>query len=125
MIQGGAKNCYVYYRVQPGQMQPALQAVAALLVDLKSRTGIAGTLSRRIEDPADSAPREGTAPTWMETYAGIPDPQAFTRELEAAALYHGLTRCLPEGAQRTLEWFESMPATDASNTTDTSDNMAA
>ena len=114
-------SCLVYYRVRADQVSQAGKAVIVLMQALKERTGIQGTLSRRVaqagDQPAtDRASRDRVdngAPTWMETYPGVQDRAGFERHMEAAVQRSALAQCLPEGARRNLEWFEPVDLTGA------------
>lgn len=107
-------SCHVYYRVRADRVSQAGKAVSAIMQLLLERTGIRGLLSRRIAHAADPAAMGRSArdavgdaaPTWMETYPGVSDRDGFERHLEAAVQSSAFAQCLPEGARRTLEWFE-------------------
>ena len=59
----------------PASLRRAIDAVQA---DVRQKTGVAGRLLTRREQPD----------TWMEIYEGITDTAAFERELAAAVLRH-------------------------------------
>jgi hypothetical protein len=65
---------FVYYRVAERDAIDAEQQVRSMLARLACRTGVAGTLMKRRDDPA----------TWMEVYANVPDAADFERALAAA-----------------------------------------
>ena len=71
--------CYVYYRVNAAQLDTARGALATFLADVRARTGVEGSLSRRID--AESGVSAGADVTLMEVYAGIADPAAFEAQL--------------------------------------------
>ncbi len=115
-LERRAATCHVYYRVRTEQMPQASKAVAALVNELHARTGIRGALSRRIERAEVRASKDSAAqgvPTWMETYAGIEDRAGFERHMEAVVQTVAFVQFLPDGANRTLEWFEPMDLKDA------------
>ena len=123
MIASHDASCYVYYRVRADQLSNARRAVAAILAELRQKTGVQGCLSQRClsqrclsqrcltqrrENARAVDARAVAAPTWMETYAGIGDPAAFEQLLTAAVSRHDLQQWLPEGTLRAIEWFEPM-----------------
>jgi Domain of unknown function (DUF4936) len=84
---------YVWYHVASDV--PAIRvAVAEMMADVAGRTGIAGRLLVRRDEPA----------TWMETYEDVVDAATFERELAAAVLRHDLAR-LVAGGDRHVEAF--------------------
>jgi uncharacterized protein DUF4936 len=85
---------YAYYRVaRPGAAEAL---VRGLFAAVKRRTGVAGRLLTRRDDPA----------TWMEIYAGVEDPSAFEQSLAAAVQVLDFGSVLESGAMRKLECFE-------------------
>ena len=72
---------YVWYRVTADPLG-ARAAVDAMMTDVARRTGIAGRLLLRRDEPD----------TWMEIYEGVADPARFERELAAAVQRHGIAR---------------------------------
>jgi hypothetical protein len=86
-------HCYVYYRIV-GDPRAARAVVAALMADVEARTGIAGRLLVRADDPA----------TWMEVYEPIARPAAFGRVLAACARRHGAAAIARDG-RRHVERF--------------------
>ena len=85
---------YIYYRVaQPAQ---AHTLVRDLQADMKSRTGIAGRLLRKRDDPT----------TWMEIYQGVEQPDAFEQCLAAAVQTINFAAVLETGGVRHMECFE-------------------
>ena len=103
-------DCFVYYRVRADKIPQAGKAVIALMRALHERTGIQGALSRRIAQAGD--PIGEAAPTWMESYLGIQDRESFECHLEAAVQSSAIAHYLPEGARRTLEWFQPVVCED-------------
>ncbi len=57
-------------------------AIAAMMADLSRRTGVAGRLLVRRDEPA----------TWMEIYEDVADAARFERELSGAVMRHGIAR---------------------------------
>jgi hypothetical protein len=90
-------HCYVYYRVT-GDARAARAAVAAMMADLEARTGVAGRLLVRADDPS----------TWMEVYEPVPHPAAFGRALAACVRRHGVAAFACDG-QRHVERFRAWP----------------
>ena len=87
---------YVYYRIV-ADTAAARERIGALMSDVEARTGIAGTLLARCDDPS----------TWMEIYEPVGNPGAFARTLAtcvrkcaaAAVAVHGI---------RTVERFAAL-----------------
>lgn len=86
---------YIYYRVASGESGRAERIVGSLLEDVRKRTGVAGRLLHRRDDPA----------TWMEVYEGIADESAFAASLADAVERSGFPRVLAEGSTRVTEIF--------------------
>ena len=85
---------YIYYRVaQPAQAQTL---VRDLQTALKSRTGIAGRLLRKRDDPT----------TWMEVYEGVEEPDAFEQCLAAGVQTINFAAVLETSGVRHMECFE-------------------
>ena len=85
---------YIYYRVaQPARAQARVRDLQS---ELKSRTGIAGRLVRKRDDPA----------TWMEIYEGVREASAFEQCLASAVQAANFAAVLETGAVRHLECFE-------------------
>ena len=85
---------YVYYRVGETSQAPAL--ARDLLAAIKKKTGIAGRLLRKRDDPA----------TWMEIYEGVQDAPAFERSLAECVDALQFTSLLQSGIARHVECFE-------------------
>ncbi len=85
---------YVYYRVTQASQATAL--ARELLAAMKQKTGIAGRLLRKRDDPA----------TWMEIYEGVQDAPAFERSLAECVEAIRFTSVLQPGSTRHLECFE-------------------
>jgi hypothetical protein len=90
-------HCYVYYRVT-GDARSARAAVATMMADLEARTGVAGRLLARTDDPS----------TWLEVYEPVHHPAAFGRALAVCVRRHGVAAFAHDG-QRHLERFRACP----------------
>ena len=75
-------NYYVYYRVDPKQLDEIRLAVERIFRTIKSEAGIQGKWLRRSDDPT----------TYMEVYEGVKDAKAFEALLEREAAALGLER---------------------------------
>ena len=64
-------NVYVYYRLDPLHADNAETPIRALMARLACLTGASAQLQKKRDEPL----------LWMETYAGVTDPDAFEREL--------------------------------------------
>jgi hypothetical protein len=92
-----ASHVYVYYRVATDS--PAARAtIAALLAEVESRTGVAGCLLARCDDPR----------TWMEVYGPGADAPAFARHLATLARRHRAADVAHDG-KRHVERFAALP----------------
>lgn len=89
-----AFSFYAYYRVARPVAADAL--VGSLFTAVKRRTGVAGRLLTRRDDPA----------TWMEIYAGVEDPSVFEQCLAEALQTLDFGSVLESGGTRKLECFE-------------------
>jgi len=89
-----SRSYYVYYR-SAAPAAAVREAVAAMQATLARGTGVHGRLLRRVEGDG----------TWMEIYEGVDDPEAFERELAAAAASPGVQGLLAPGAARHVERF--------------------
>jgi Domain of unknown function (DUF4936) len=96
MVTARPGHLYVYYRVVRDSAA-ARAAVAALFADVEARTGVAGRLLARADDPA----------TWMEVYEPVARPAAFARLLAARARRHGVEALARDG--RHVEHFRALP----------------
>ena len=88
-------DCYVYYRVEAAREAEARAALAAMLVDLATATGISGRIYRKVGEPL----------LWMEVYTAVADADALTGVLSALAAKHGLAGCLAGNQKRHIERF--------------------
>ena len=64
-------SCFIYYRVAPQDWQEAEALVRAMQARLACRTGIAGRLLKKRDDPG----------LWMEVYDSISRSMAFETKL--------------------------------------------
>lgn len=84
---------YVYYRIV-ADTAAARERIGALMSDVEARTGIAGTLLARCDDPS----------TWMEVYAPVTRAATFRRVLAMLVKKHQLTALTSDGG-RHMEQF--------------------
>ena len=84
---------YVYYRIV-ADTAAARERIGALMADVEVRTGVAGTLLARCDDPS----------TWMEMYAPVTRAATFRRLLAMLARKHEVTALTPDG-RRHVEQF--------------------
>ena len=94
-----ATHIYVYYRVR-ADVAAARAAVAALMREIETATGVVGRLMVRCDDPA----------TWMEVYEPIDDSTRFSRTLAALVVQHGVAAITVDGHRHT-ECFAPLPPT--------------
>lgn len=86
---------YIYYRIGAAHALAAHRAIAGVLSLVEQRTGVAGRLLRRQDEPL----------LWMEVYESVRDPTGFE-----AALSQSLDACdfasfLAPGSERRTERF--------------------
>jgi len=93
---GSPAHVYVYYRVI-GEQAAARATITALLADVEARTGVAGRLLARCDDPS----------TWMEVYEPVERPGTFARTLAACARRVGAAGVALDG-RRTVERFAAL-----------------
>jgi len=67
-------NVYVYYRLDPRHADDAETQIRALMASVCCRCAVTTQLQKKRGEPM----------LWMESYAGITDPDAFSRELTRA-----------------------------------------
>lgn len=96
MAARGPEHVYVYYRLA-GDPAAARAAVAALLADVETRTGVCGRLLER----------RGPPRTWMEVYEPVLRPAAFLRVLAGAVRRHGVAAHAVD-ARRAIERFAAV-----------------
>ena len=92
----GPTHFYVWYAVR-GDLREAVTAVHALLDAVESRTGVAGRLLARRDEPS----------TWMEVYENVDDAGGFGRLLDRLAAEHGVLPFV-EGGRRHTERFAAL-----------------
>jgi len=86
---------YVYYRVAAARARAARRAIRAVLGSIEQRTGVAGRLLRRQDEPL----------LWMEVYENVRDPLGFEKALDALLDEYGFGSLLASGSQRKIERF--------------------
>jgi hypothetical protein len=94
-VNRSATHFYIYYRVAPTHAVRARQAVAALMLELERRTGIAGKLLRGADDSL----------LWMEIYEGVRDPASFAGTIADLLQRAEFEEVLAEGSSRVTERF--------------------
>lgn len=77
---------YVYYKIDPAQVEALRAMVDALFSEVRSATGVQGQWQRRRDDPS----------TFMEIYADVPSDCDFDAALQAALQVVGFSRLVPE-----------------------------
>jgi hypothetical protein len=91
------ENWYVYYPAPPAAAA-ALPRLRAMQIGLTQRAAIRARVEERVGTDA--------APTWMEVYEGVTDPEVFAAALQAAVGTIGLA---PEQvAARHTERFRTL-----------------
>ena len=96
MAGAGPTHFYVWYTVT-GDLHAAVTAVGAAFEAIRERTGVAGRLLARRDDPS----------TWMEIYEDVDEPFAFERVLNAVVVEHGVLQFI-DGGKRHTERFASV-----------------
>jgi hypothetical protein len=91
-----SSHYYVYYRVS-GNPAVARATVGALIADVETRTGVAGRLLARCDDPG----------TWMEVYEPVRNARSFARTLAACVRRIGAGEVAVDGV-RTSECFTAL-----------------
>jgi len=86
---------YVYYRVAAAHAGDARPAIASMLASLERRTGVAGRLLRREDEPL----------LWMEVYENVRDTAEFDAALAALIETQGFGAWLAPGSHRHIERF--------------------
>ena len=64
-------NVYVYYRVDARHETTAEVPIRAMMARMTCRAGVTAQLLKKRDEPL----------IWMESYAGVVDPDVFSREL--------------------------------------------
>lgn len=75
-------NYYVYYRIDPSQLEDLRRGVGALFARVAKETGVTGRWMHRSDDPT----------TYMEVYEGVSDEPAFEALLERESARLGVAR---------------------------------
>ncbi|HKE39750.1 MAG TPA: DUF4936 family protein [Casimicrobiaceae bacterium] len=86
---------YIYYRVEQTRAEAARRAIKLLFGALEQRTGVAGRLLRRQDEPL----------MWMEIYDGVRDPSGFETAMAAMLADHDFVPMLAPGSLRHVERF--------------------
>lgn len=94
-------SLYVYYKVTSADAQAVWNAAYRLLALVHERTGIAGRLLRRQEQPG----------TWMEVYDPVEDVTHLQATIDEAVAASGFSQALASGARHS-ERFVSLEAAD-------------
>ena len=89
---------YIYYRVPAQNSQPIRAAVNDLQRALMAKTGVAGQLLCRHDDPR----------TWMEIYENVPDADAFLSVLGGELERLRFDELLGRGSSRQTEIFRPL-----------------
>ncbi|MEP7182444.1 MAG: DUF4936 family protein [Betaproteobacteria bacterium] len=98
MAVRGPTHVYVYYRVVR-DTAGARAAIGAMLTEIERRTGVAGRLLARRDDPQ----------TWLEIYEPVTRVAAFERALATAVAVHDAASVAEDG-RRHVERFAALPA---------------
>jgi hypothetical protein len=93
-----ASHVCVYYRVA-ADSAAARSTIDALMAEVETRTGVAGRLLARCDDPR----------TWMEVYEPVVDAAAFARQLAALVRRHRAAAVALDG-KRHVERFAALPS---------------
>ena len=91
----GAVHYYVYYRVLPTHAAAAKAALARILAQVEERTGVAGRLLQRQDEPL----------LWMEIYENVRDGHDFERVLAELLAAADFAAVLAPGSARKTERF--------------------
>lgn len=67
-------NVYVYYRLDPHHVDAAETQIRALMASVSCRCAVTAQLQKKRGEPL----------LWMESYAGVKDPDVLGRELARA-----------------------------------------
>ncbi len=86
---------YIYYRVDAAQAGACADAVQKLLMSMHERTGIAGRVLKKRNEPL----------LWMEIYEPVADEAKFEWELAEAVAASDITALLQDGSTRHSECF--------------------
>jgi hypothetical protein len=94
-VSVAAVHYYIYYRVAAEHAAAAQRAIAAVLALLERRSGVAGRLLRRQDEPL----------LWMEVYDGVRDPATFEAALAGLLAEHDFAAFIAPGSARKIERF--------------------
>jgi hypothetical protein len=86
---------YIYYRVDPAQTAVAEARVRELQTALDCRTGVAGRLLKKRDEPH----------LWMEVYEEVENAARFEETLAQLVEEKGLRSLLAPDAERRVECF--------------------
>jgi hypothetical protein len=92
-------HVYVYYRVSADTVA-ARAAIGALMAEVEARTGVAGRLLARCDDPA----------TWLEVYEPVLHPRRFARTLAACVRRCAADRVAAQGVRHVECFVAPAPA---------------
>ena len=95
-----AVSYYIYYRVGATHQRAAQQAIADLFDSVERRTGVAGRLLRRQDEPL----------LWMEVYEAVRDPTGFETALSQSLDARGFASFLAPASERRTERFVAVSA---------------
>jgi hypothetical protein len=88
---------YIYYRVDPAQVEAAELRTKQLLAAVEKATGTAGRLMKKRGEPN----------LWMEVYEGVAEEAKFEWELAAAVNQLEAIEFLQPGNGRHVECFKA------------------
>ena len=88
---------YIYYRVDPAQVDRAEPQIRQLLDAVEKATGAAGRLLKKRGEPN----------LWMEVYENVADETKFESELAAAVSQLKVIEFLQPGNGRHIECFKA------------------
>lgn len=88
-------SVYVYYKVDPKQLENLRSAVEQLFLAVEREGGIRGYWQRRRDDPT----------TYMEVYPEVDDLASFESLLASECERLGIERFLAPGGARRVETF--------------------
>jgi len=98
-MSSGPTHFYVWYKVR-GDLAAAMSATSTLMSEVEARTGVAGRVLARRDDPS----------TWMEIYENVDDASPFERLLADLARELGATTWIEDG-RRHVERFAALSDT--------------
>ena len=97
---------YIYYRVASNHTASCTAAVRKLLAAVRARTGIAGRMLTKRNEPL----------LWMEIYEQVTDEAQFEWELAEAVADAGIQHWLQPGSTRHTECFSENAAPENTET---------